>query len=102
MIEIIESSDFTAWFGRLRDANAKTRILVRIRRLGLGNPGDVKPVGEGISEMRILYGPGYRIYFQQRGNLLVILLCGGDKASQRADIARAKVIASQWTEDQSS
>jgi putative addiction module killer protein len=96
MIEIIESSDFSAWFARLRDANAKTRILVGIRRLGLGNPGDVKPVGEGISEMRITYGPGYRIYFQQRGALLVILLCGGDKASQASDIARAKVIASHW------
>jgi putative addiction module killer protein len=98
VFEIIESSDFSAWFARLRDTNAKTRILVRIRRLGLGNPGDVKPVGEGISEMRIEYGPGYRIYFQQRGALLVILLCGGDKASQPADIARAKIIADHWQE----
>jgi putative addiction module killer protein len=96
MIEIVECNVFTEWFDGLRDGEAKSRILVRIRRLGLGNPGDVKPVGQGISEMRINYGPGYRLYFQQRGAHLVILLCGGDKSTQGADIAKAKDIAHYW------
>lgn len=96
MAEIVESNVFTEWFGDLRDVQAKSRILARIRRLGLGNPGDVKPVGQGISELRINYGPGYRLYFQQRGVHLVILLCGGDKSTQGADIAKAKDIALHW------
>jgi putative addiction module killer protein len=96
MVEIVESNVFTKWFGDLRDTEAKTRILVRIRRLGLGNSGDVKPVGHGISEMRVNYGPGYRLYFQKRGVHVVILLCGGDKSTQAADIVRAKDIADQW------
>jgi putative addiction module killer protein len=96
MVEIVESDVFTAWFSGLRDGQAKARILVRIRRLGLGNPGDVKPVGAGVSEIRINYGPGYRLYFQRRGKQLVILLCGGDKSTQAADIAQAKAIADQW------
>jgi putative addiction module killer protein len=69
-----------------------------MRRLSLGNPGDVKPVGEGISEMRIDYGPGYRVYFMRRGPVVVALLCGGDKGSQERDIALAKAIAAQWEE----
>ena len=69
---------------------------MRIRRLSLGNPGDVKPIGEGLSEMRIDYGPGYRVYFMERGNFLVILLCGGDKSSQKKDIVRAHEIAAEW------
>lgn len=69
-----------------------------MRRLSLGNPGDVKPVGEGISEMRIDYGPGYRVYFMRRGPVVVALLCGGDKGSQERDIALAKAIAAQWKE----
>jgi putative addiction module killer protein len=96
MVEIIESNVFTDWFHNLRDAEAKTRILVRIRRLALGNPGDVKPVGGGVSEMRINYGPGYRLYYQKRGHHLVILLCGGDKSTQVTDIARSKLISDQW------
>ncbi len=71
---------------------------MRMRRLSLGNPGDVKPVGEGISEMRIDYGPGYRVYFMRRGPVVVALLCGGDKGSQERDIALAKAIAVQWKE----
>ena len=80
----------------MRDATAKARIRTRIRRLSLGNPGDVKPVGGGISEMRIDYGPGYRVYFMQRGTLVILLLCGGDKRAQKQDIARAKAIATEW------
>lgn len=96
MVEIITSSVFDAWFAGLRDAHAKRRIQVRIDRLAMGNPGDAKPVGEGISELRIDYGPGYRVYFLQRGVVLVVLLCGGDKRTQAADIADAKAIAKQW------
>jgi putative addiction module killer protein len=86
---------FAAWFEGLRDRQARTRITARIRRLSLGNPGDVKPVGGGISEMRIDYGPGYRVYFVQRGSIVVILLCGGDKRSQRRDIERALELADE-------
>lgn len=78
------------------DRQAKARIEVRIRRLSLGNPGDVKAVGAGISEMRIDYGPGFRVYFIQRGVVMAILLCGGDKSTQEKDIAAAKHIAAQW------
>jgi putative addiction module killer protein len=98
MVEIVESDVFTAWFSGLRDRQAKARVLARIRRLAIGNPGDVKPVGAGISEMRINYGPGYRLYFQQRGKHWVILLCGGDKSTQASDILAAKVIAEAWVE----
>ncbi len=92
MLEIRETGEFAQWFRRLRDSEARARILVRIRRLALGNPGDVKPVGGGISELRIDYGPGYRVYFVQRGSVLVILLYGGDKSSQDQDVKRAKEI----------
>jgi len=93
MVEIQETEIFSTWFTRLRDERAKARINARIYRLSLGNPGDVKPVGSGISEMRIDYGPGYRIYFIRRGQTLTILLCGGDKSSQTEDIASAKKLA---------
>ena len=89
MIEIRQTDIFAAWFAGLRDRQARARITARIRRLSLGNPGDVRPVGGGVSEMRIDYGPGYRVYFVQRGEVLVILLCGGDKRTQERDIARA-------------
>jgi len=98
MYELIKSGTFDRWLSNLRDRRAKARIEVRIRRLGLGNPGDVKPVGEGISEMRIDYGPGYRVYFQQRGPVLIILLCGGDKKTQGKDILTAKNIAAHWSD----
>lgn len=81
------------------DRAARARIAARIRRLSLGNPGDVKPVGAGISEIRISYGPGYRVYFMQRGPVVVVLLCGGDKSSQSRDITLAKAIAGQWKEE---
>jgi putative addiction module killer protein len=79
MIEVRQTDVFADWFAGLRDREARARINVRIRRLSLGNPGDVKPVGGGVSEMRIDYGPGYRLYFVRRGDALVVLLSGGDK-----------------------
>ncbi|MDZ4064783.1 MAG: type II toxin-antitoxin system RelE/ParE family toxin, partial [Coriobacteriia bacterium] len=90
MIEIQETDEYQRWFEGLRDRAARFRIGARIRRVALGNLGDVKPVGEGVSELRIPYGPGYRVYLAQRGDSLVILLAGGDKSSQPRDIERAK------------
>lgn len=89
MIQIEATDEFDKWLKGLRDLQAKERIFERIRRLRDGNPGDVKAVGKGVSEMRISYGPGYRLYYMQRGKALVLLLCGGDKSSQKADVARA-------------
>lgn len=88
-VEIRKTELFAKWLDNLRDIQAKARVLVRIERLASGNAGDVKPVGEGISEMRIDYGPGYRVYFIQRGSELIILLAGGDKSSQSKDIKSA-------------
>lgn len=93
MIEIRQTEAYARWFDRLRDRKARARIDVRIRRLSLGNPGDVRPVGEGVSELRIDYGPGYRVYFLQRGQTSVILLAAGTKASQSRDIASALALA---------
>lgn len=93
MVRIIESSVFTAWLTGLRDARARNRVLARISRLTAGNPGDVKPVGQGISELRIDYGPGYRVYFSQRGVVAILLLVGGNKRTQDRDIKRAKDIS---------
>ena len=93
MIEIRQTDVYSRWFNGLRDRQAKARINVRIRRLSLGNPGDVKPVGEGVSELRIDYGPGYRVYYVQRGQTLVILLAGGEKHTQDRDIRKALELA---------
>jgi len=93
LTEIRQTDIFAAWFAGLRDRQARARITARIRRLSLGNPGDARPVGHGVSEMRIDYGPGYRVYFVQRGQVLVILFCGGDKRTQERDIARALAMA---------
>lgn len=93
MIEIRETETFSSWLTALRDDRAKAKIAVRVRRLAFGNPGDVTPVGEGISELRIHMGAGYRIYFVQRGALLILILCGGDKSTQTKDIAVAKRLA---------
>ncbi len=93
MVEVQQTEVYARWFNNLRDRQAKARIDVRIRRLSLGNFGDIKPVGEGVSELRVPYGPGYRIYLVQRGNTLVILLAGGDKRTQRKDIKRAQELA---------
>lgn len=82
MIEIRQTDTYSEWFDSLRDRQAKARINIRIRLLSMGNPGDVKPVGEGVSELRIDYGLGYRVYFVRRGQTLIVLLAGGDKRSQ--------------------
>lgn len=89
MVEIRQTEAYASWFAKLRDRQARARIDVRIRRLSLGNPGDVRPVGEGVSELRIDYGPGYRVYFVQRGSALVVLPAGGDKSTQDQDIRLA-------------
>ena len=93
MVEIRKTELFAKWIDNLRDVQAKARVFVRIERLASGNAGDVKPVGEGISEMRIDYGPGYRVYFTKRGSEVIILLAGGDKSSQSGDIKTALRLA---------
>ncbi len=98
MYTVLRSDEFDKWLTKLKDAKGKARIVARIRSAELGNLGDVKSVGEGISEMRIHYGPGYRIYFTQRGRLLILLLVGGDKSSQSRDIKRAKALAETMEE----
>lgn len=98
MKEIIRSETFSAWLEALRDARARARILVRIDRMKEGNFGDTEPIGDGLSEARIHYGPGYRVYFMQQGDQIVVLLCGGDKTSQPKDIKQAKRIAQVWKE----
>ena len=96
MKELIRSEVFDRWLSCLRDRRAVARITARLDRLATGTPGDVEPVGEGVSELRINYGPGYRVYFIQRGPVLVILLCGGDKSTQSKDIRQVKALAEQW------
>lgn len=95
MPTIKRTDEFSAWLRDLRDLRARAKVLARIDRLSLGNPGDVAPVGDGISEMRIHYGAGYRVYFIQRGEEIIVLLCGGDKSSQASDIRAAKQLASE-------
>jgi putative addiction module killer protein len=96
MVELIKSETFDRWLRDLRDIRAAARVQARLDRMASGNPGDVKAVGDGVSEMRLDYGPGYRVYFMRRGSLIVILLCGGDKSTQEKDIVRAKRIAADW------
>ena len=93
MIEIRKTEHFAKWLDDLQDIRARARILTRIERLGMGNPGDVKAVGEGVSELRIDYGPGYRVYYIQQGRLIVILRIGGDKNTQAKDIKTALRLA---------
>ncbi|MCK1738136.1 type II toxin-antitoxin system RelE/ParE family toxin [Bradyrhizobium sp. 138] len=93
MTEVRQTEHFSEWLNRLKDANAVARITVRIRRMQMGNPGDNKSVGGNVREIRIDYGPGYRIYYVQRGAQIVILLCGGDKRTQRQDIKLAQQLA---------
>jgi putative addiction module killer protein len=95
MIEVRQTAEFSGWLRRLKDAHAVARIVARIRRMELGNPGDVRNVGNGVMEMRIAYGPGYRVYYAHRGEAIVLLLCGGDKRTQRRDIGRAREIAEE-------
>ena len=96
MVEIVESATFKRWVRSLQDRRSVARINARLRNVSLGNFGDIRPIGNGISEMRIHYGPGYRLYFMRRGTTIVALLCGGDKASQQRDIERAKRLALDW------
>lgn len=93
MLEIRKTEIYVQWLDELRDIRARARIQVRVERLAAGNAGDVRPVGEGVSELRIDYGPGYRVYFTKRGRDVVILLAGGDKSSQAADIKNALRLA---------
>lgn len=93
MIEIRKTATFADWMTRLRDHRARAKIAARIDRLALGNPGDVEPVGNGVSELRVHYGPGYRVYFVTRDKKLIVLLCGGDKSTQARDIKAAKTLA---------
>jgi len=92
-MDVRQTERFARWFAELRDRRARRRVQARIDRLAIGNLGDVKPVGDGVSEMRIDYGPGYRVYFIRRGETLVILLAGGDKSTQARDIAVARELA---------
>ncbi len=98
MLDVRETEEFSEWLGALRDSRAKAKILIRIDRLAGGNPGDVVPVGKGVSEMRINYGPGYRIYYIQRGARYILLLAGGDKRTQDRDISKAKRLATDYQE----
>lgn len=98
MIEVRQTEHYSKWFDKLKDRVARARIDIRIRRLSLGNPGDVKSVGHGLSELRIDYGPGYRVYFTRRGTQLIILLAGGDKTTQASDIKKALKLAQEIEE----
>jgi putative addiction module killer protein len=98
MIELKQTDIFRKWRAKLKDERARALIASRLDRLAFGNAGDVKPVGQGISELRIDRGPGYRIYFQKHGSTIIILLCGGDKRTQDRDIKTAKRLAAEWSE----
>ncbi|MEM7299836.1 MAG: type II toxin-antitoxin system RelE/ParE family toxin [Pseudomonadota bacterium] len=95
MIRVRQTRRYKKWYDELRDHRAKARIDTRIRRLELGNPGDVKPVGRGVHELRISYGPGYRVYFAYQDQTVVLLLCGGNKSTQQSDIKQAKELAKE-------
>ncbi len=93
MLEVRRTETYARWLDGLRDVRARARVLVRVERLVAGNPGDVRPVGEGVSELRIDYGPGYRVYFKRQGQTVVVLLAGGDKRTQGSDIETALRLA---------
>ena len=99
MPTVIQTEAFRDWLVALRDRRAAARVLIRVTRMEAGNPGDVKPVGEGVSEARIDYGPGYRIYFATKGKMLIVLLVGGDKSTQDKDIKTAKAMWEAWKEE---
>ena len=99
MVEVRQTERFVRWLAGLRDLRGRAKVLARIERLIGGNPGDVKPVGAGVSELRINYGPGYRVYYLQRGNALIILLAGGDKSSQAKDIQAALQMAGTFSDE---
>jgi putative addiction module killer protein len=95
-IRIVRSETFDRWMKGLKDKRGAARIQLRLDRLAYGNPGDAKPVGSGVSELRVDVGPGYRVYYQQHGDVLIVLLCGGDKSTQKKDIEKAHEIAKEW------
>jgi putative addiction module killer protein len=99
MFELKQTETFRRWRLRLKDVQTRAVIAARLDRLAFGNWGDVKPVGKGVSELRIDFGPGWRIYFQQRGETLIVLLCGGNKRTQSKDIETAKRLAAEWREE---
>jgi putative addiction module killer protein len=99
MIELRQTEIFRKWRTKLKDERGRVLIASRLDRLAFGNAGDVKPVGQGVSELRIDHGPGYRVYFQKRGNTIILLLCGGDKRTQDRDIEIAKRLAAEWSEE---
>ena len=99
MIEFKQTETFRKWRIKLKDERARALIASRLDRLAFGHAGDVAPVGHGISELRIHHGPGYRIYFEQRGNTIIVLLCGGDKSTQTRDIKTAMRLAREWSEE---
>ncbi|ASX25878.1 type II toxin-antitoxin system RelE/ParE family toxin [Candidatus Williamhamiltonella defendens] len=98
MIELKQTETFRKWYTKLKDERATTAISLRLARLAYGHLGDAEPIGKGVSELRIHYGPGYRVYFQRRDAVIVILLCGGDKRSQTRDIKTALRLAAEWSE----
>jgi putative addiction module killer protein len=98
MFELKQTETFRKWRTRLKDERARALIASRLDRLAYGHAGDAEPVGQGISELRIHYGPGYRIYFQKRGNTVIVLLCGGDKSTQAKDIKTATRLLDEWSE----
>ncbi|MGO8757881.1 MAG: type II toxin-antitoxin system RelE/ParE family toxin [Terracidiphilus sp.] len=99
MMELKQTELFRKWRTKLKDQRARALIASRLDRLAFGNAGDVKPIGQGVSELRVDYGPGYRVYFQKRGNTIILLLCGGDKRTQDRDIKTAKRLAAEWSEE---
>ena len=97
MVELRQTETFRKWRTKLRDERARSLIASRLDRLAFGNAGDVKPVGHGVSKLRVDYGPGYRVYFHQHGNTVILLLCGGDKRTQDRDIRLATKLAAEWS-----
>ncbi|KJF65211.1 type II toxin-antitoxin system RelE/ParE family toxin [Rhizobium nepotum] len=97
MVKLKQSATFQKWFRKLKDEKGKALITSRLNRLSFGHAGDVAPVGEGVSELRIHYGPGYRVYFIRSGDVVIVLLCGGDKSTQDKDIKAAKQLADEWS-----
>ena len=102
MVKVVRTDDFDKWLRKLKDKQGKLRILERVDRLANGNPGDVRPVGQGISELRLTYGPGYRVYYLKAGEILILLLCGGDKSTQPKDIEKAHELAAEWRAERDS
>lgn len=99
VVRVVRTRHFETWIRRLKDRSGRLRVLKRIDRLMSGNPGDVRPVGEGVSELRIDAGPGYRVYYLRDGDTVILLLCGGDKATQPKDIDKARELAREWRAD---